>query len=309
MSVSGGRQPRYVIISAVRNEAKHIEETIRSMRAQTARPAQWILVDDGSSDGTGEIVDHWASMEPWIVAIHRRDGSPARCGTPEAHQARGKRARRAKEIEAFYEGFRRISVPDWEYIGKLDGDLGFDAEYFEKCFVEFARDSRLGIGGGVICHQATDGELRTETTPEFHVRGATKIYRRACWDDIGGVLPGAGWDTIDEVKANMLGWKTRSFHDLEVIHFRPTGAAAGAWHNAVKNGLWNYTCGYHPLFMLVKCLKRLWRKPLLIDSTGLAYGFIQAYVTGSPQIEDKRVIRYLREQQLRRLSFRPTIWK
>lgn len=306
--------PRYVVISPVRDEAQHLERTIQSMVRQTVSPVQWIIANDGSSDGTAAIIDQWASKQSWIEPVHlpdfRHSAQPAeRQGADVlARSDRGMRARKAKEIDAFFKGYERISVPDWDYLVKLDGDLSFDPDYFEKCFAEFDDDVQLGVGGGVICN-LINGEVHPEAAPQFHVRGATKIYRRACWQAIGGVIRGAGWDTLDEVKANMLGWRSRSFPHLKVIHYRVTGAANGCWLNAVKNGIWSYISGYHPAYMMLRCGNCLFDKPYLVSSIGLFYGFVLGYVRRIPQIEDRKLIHYLRAQQLRRMSFRTTIWK
>jgi poly-beta-1,6-N-acetyl-D-glucosamine synthase len=315
MSVTEPMTRRYIIVSPVRNEEEHLEETIRGVAQQSIRPAEWILVNDGSMDRTANIINAWASEQPWIVPVHLADrrGDPgtnakANAGNSESKRTRGRRAREAKEIEAFYEGYKRITATDWEFLVKLDGDVGFDRDYFEKCFAEFDADPKLGIGGGVICHRVGE-ELQVEPTPQFHVRGATKIYRHACWDDITGVIPGAGWDTIDEVKANMLGWSTRSFAALKVVHFRFTGTANGAWQNAIKNGVWSYISGYHPVFLLLRCAKRVLKRPYLAGAIGLLYGFLSGYLRRIPQIEDRSLIEYLRKQQMRRVFFKNTIWK
>jgi glycosyltransferase involved in cell wall biosynthesis len=302
---------RYVVISPVRDEAQYLDETIRCVVEQTVRPMRYILVNDGSSDATLEIIERWAAQYPWILPVHRPDAK--RNGTRSMEESasqldRGKRAREAKEILAFYHGYEHLNQSGWEYIVKLDGDLGFEADYFERCFAEFEKDSKLGVGGGVICH-LLDNELVEEQNPQFHVRGATKIYRRACWEAIGGVTRGAGWDTLDEVKANMLGWKSRSFSQLQVIHYRFTGAANGKWQNAVKKGEWNYISGYHPLFMAVKCLKHVFKRPYFEGAAGLLYGFMLAKMKKVPRIDDVRLIRYVQDQQLRRLTFRETIWR
>jgi len=302
---------RYVIISPVRNEAQYLDTTIRCVIEQTVRPLQYILVDDGSSDATLEIIERWAARHPWIVPVHRRDSatrSASSMGLPEGNPARGKRAREAKEILAFYHGYELMMTAGWDFLIKLDGDVGLESDYFEKCFAEFEKDPKLGVGGGVICHLENDRPV-VEDNPQFHVRGATKIYRRACWEAIGGVPRGAAWDTLDEVKANMLGWSSRSFPHLQVIHFRFTGAANGSWQNAVKKGEWNYISGYHPLFMAVKCLKRVFMRPYIEGAAGLLYGYLISAINRVPRIDDPRLIRYLQSQQLRRLSFRQTIWR
>jgi poly-beta-1,6-N-acetyl-D-glucosamine synthase len=303
---------RYVVISPVRNEAQYIEKTISSMLCQTISPVAWVLVNDGSTDDTAKIIDFWASQRDWIIPVHRADPSrktplPRRVAG-EKPQQRGRRAREAKEIEAFYTGFNQLQCKDWDFLVKLDGDVGFEPDYFERCFQEFEIDQGLGIGGGVICH-VINGELCVEVTSRFHVRGATKIYRRACWDEIGGVIRGAGWDTLDEAKANMRGWTSRSFDNVAIAHYRYTGAANGQWQNWVKNGTWNYICGYHPAFMLLKCVKRVFTKPYIVSPVGLLYGFLLGWIQKIPQVDDHELIRYVKDQQLRRLCFRTTIWK
>src|SRR5689334_11342136 len=284
----------YVVISPVRDEEAYLRFTIESMLAQTIRPAEWIIVNDGSTDGTAAIIDEYAAQHSWIRAVHRGN--------------RGFRKAGGGVVEAFNDGYRALNTDDWQFVVKLDGDLTFEPDYFEKCLNNFHRDARLGIGGGVICY-IENGTKRIEFCPEFHVRGATKIYRRECWDAIGGFWPAPGWDTMDEVKANMLGWTTRSFGDLHLRHHRPTGAADGVWRNLLKNGQANYICGYHPMFMLAKCFRRLWQYPYLIGSVALLYGFLSGYFRRIPQVNDRQTIIYLRRQQLGRLWRRETIWR
>jgi len=303
------RKVRYVVISPVRNEAAYLETTVRDMARQTVKPLRWVLVNDGSTDSTPKIADRWASEYEWIAALHLRGMErSAPVLAHEGQQERGRRAREAKEILAFYKGYETLAGVDWDFLVKLDGDVGLAPDYFERCFEEFERDPKLGIGGGDICN-FIDGEWKVEVNPRFHVRGATKIYRRACWNDIGGMERGAAWDTLDEVKANMKGWSTRSFSRLQVAHYRYTGAANGSWQNAVKKGEWNYISGYHPLFMAMKCVKRVVRKPLIAGSAGLLYGYLLALFRRVPQVGDKQLIRYVKQQQFRRLTFRSTIWK
>lgn len=285
---------RYVIITPVRDEEKYIQFTIDSVINQTALPTEWIIVNDGSTDRTGEIVDHAAASYPWIKAVHREN--------------RGFRKAGGGVIDAFYEGYKSLHQRDWDFLVKLDGDLSFQADYFEKCFEKFIVNPKLGVGGGDI-YNLIDGHLKLERQPYFHVRGATKIYKRDCWKAIGGLMTAPGWDTLDEVKANMLGWTTHSFPKLRVTHHRFTGGADGTWRNAVKNGLSDYICGYHPLFMIIKCLKRFGEKPYVLGAIGLLYGFEKGYLKGVSKVDDQSLIRYLRVQQLKRLCFKESIWK
>lgn len=285
---------KYIVITPVRNESLYIERTIKSVTSQTIKPFEWIIVNDGSTDDTGKIIDRYSKEFPWIRPIHREN--------------RGYRKAGAGVVEAFYDGYNSLKSDDWEFIVKLDGDLSFDIDYFEKCFEKFHQDQTLGIGGGTIYHEIA-GKLKAEKTPIYHVRGATKIYRRECWYAIGGLLKVPGWDGIDEIKANMLGWKTKTFTDLKIVHHRYTGQADGTWRTWVKGGKANYIAGYHPLFMFFKCFKRLFQKPYFISSLGLFYGYISCYWDKTPQINDKMLIDYLRKQQLKRLFFRESILK
>jgi poly-beta-1,6-N-acetyl-D-glucosamine synthase len=285
---------KYIIITPARDEEEYIEKTILSVAGQSILPLQWIIVNDGSRDNTGAIIDRYAQIYPWITARHRPN--------------RGYREAGGGVINTFYDGYAQIASPEWDFLVKLDADLSFSSDYFERCFDEFEKDPKLGIGGGGIYHEEA-GELKLEKNPKFHVRGATKIYRRGCWDGLGGLLRAPGWDTIDEVKANMLGWSTRSFLDLHVSHYRFTGAADGAWKDSIKNGRANYVAGYHPLFMLFKCVKRLPQKPYLTGSIALLWGFTSGYWKQTPQVEDPKLIKYTRTQQMRRLLLLDSIWK
>jgi biofilm PGA synthesis N-glycosyltransferase PgaC len=288
-------KPIYVVITPVRNEQENLRQTIQSMVKQMLPPATWVIVDDGSSDATGQIADEASAKYTWVRVIHRKD--------------RGFRKPGSGVMEAFGEGYRLIESEPWDFIVKLDGDLSFKSDFFSSALERFSEDSRLGIGGGTIC--VKDGnQLVPEWTgdPPFHVRGATKIYRSECWRQIGSLYPVPGWDTLDEIKANMLGWRTYSFADLKLLHYRHAGQADGAWANWVKNGRANYISGYHPIFMLVKCARRVFRKPWGIGAAGLMFGFVSGYLERLQRIDDAELIDYLRREQIKRLLFKTSLW-
>lgn len=285
----------YVIISPVRNEARFLPTTIDSVAAQTVRPQVWFLVDDGSSDETSAIIDQAAARHDWIQAIHRGD--------------RGARTAGSGVMEAFYEAYTQLGDRPWEFLVKLDGDLSFDPDYFEQCFARFAEDPRLGIGSGLVCKSMPYGPVREFDDPPFHVRGPGKIYRRDCWNDIDGLVSAPGWDTLDLIKANMAGWRTRTFHEIQMIHHRPTGGAYGAWSNWKKNGTANYLVGYHPFFMLAKCVRRMFCRPYGVAAFGLLYGYCTGYLHRMRRAADPRVIRYLRQQQIRCLLGQSNLWR
>lgn len=293
-SDSNCMSPRYVVVTPVRDEEACLRLTVESMIHQTLPPVEYVVVNDGSKDRTGEIIDEYARQYPWIRGVHRKD--------------RGFRKTGGGIIEAFYAGFDALTCRDWDFLCKLDGDLSFEPDYFETCFKEFQRDPKLGIGGGFL-YVLKNGKKELEEGPLFHVRGGVKIYRRACWDVLGGLWVGPSTDTVDEVKAHMLGWTSRSFPELLLQHHRPTGAAYGLWGGLAKNGRGDYVCGYHPLFELAKCVTRLVRKPYIIGSAAILCGFVSGYLKRVPQVDDPEMIRYLRRQQLARLMGRQTIWR
>lgn len=283
----------YVIITPVRDEEQYFEKTIVSVASQTILPTQWIIVNDGSKDRTGEIIDNYSKKYSWIIPVHRKD--------------RGFRKNGSGVMEAFYEGYEKTNT-HFDFLVKLDGDLSFESNYFEKCFEKFAQNEKLGIGGGVIT--SLNGNQKVfEKDVRFHVRGATKIYKRDCWESIGQLVIAPGWDTLDEIKANMNSWHTETFFDIPLTQHKITGGADGNWKNSVKNGKANFISGYHPLFMLMKCIKRLPRKPIVIGALGLFWGYLTGYIFKIPRVDDSALIRYIRKEQINRLLLKKSIWK
>ena len=285
----------YVVVTPVRNEEEHLPLTIASMRAQTIPPTAWIIVDDGSGDRTGEIARQAAHECPWIAVVNRGD--------------RGFRQAGGGVVEAFKDGYALVERLPWKYLVKLDGDLSFECCYFQKCFETMSREPTLGICGGTVCRESSQGlEPEAKGDPAFHVRGATKIYRRDCWEALGGLVSAPGWDTLDEVKANMLGWKTRTLPNVKAIHHRPTGGAYGSWNDRVKAGLANYISGYHPFFMLLKAVNRMLERPFVIGGIALFYGYANGYWKMIPQVNDPALIQYLRREQWKRMLGQPSLW-
>jgi len=284
---------RYCMITAVRDEEQFIARTMESVLAQTVKPLEWIIVDDGSKDQTGAVITQYAKQNSWIRLVRRKD---------RGHRSKG------GGVEAFLEVFPMICSRDWEYLVNLDGDLTFNADYLEQCFEQFRRMPKLGIGGGTVYVQM-GGRWQPEQAPAFHVRGAAKIYRRECWEALGGLWPGLGWDTVDEVKANQLGWTTRSFPDLKLYHHRLSGAMWGAWGFSVMDGEADYAVGYLPLFFGLKCVRHLVKWPIFLRSIGMLYGYLRCIVRQTPRVNDHEFVRYLRAQQLRRLLGLSSIWR
>ena len=275
---------KYVVITPVRDEEAYLPLSIESMVRQTIRPVEWVIVNDGSKDRTAEIIEEAASEYPWIRAVHRTD--------------RGYRKWGAGIIEAFYDGFNSLTCKDWDFMSKLDGDLSFEPEYFEGTFKKFAENPRIGIGGGVLYHYE-EGRKVLERNPTFHVRGGAKIFRRECWDALGGLWVGPGSDTVDEVKANMLGWTTMSFADLHMIHHRPTGASWGPLGRRCEGRHDQLRSGLSPALYVGEVIRDLARRPYVVVSTALLYGYVTAYVQRVPRVNDPELIRYLRQSAAR----------
>jgi len=285
-------KPRYAIISPVRDEEQFIEKTIKSVISQTIKPVEWIIVNDGSTDKTKQIVEKYVEKYSWMKLINLPNRGFRKPGGESALQA----------------GLKLINVNDYNFIVRLDGDLSFGSAYFEELFKRFAENPKLGIASGA-CYYLVGNKLVLEKAPQFHVPGPLKVYRKDCWKDIGGFTTELGWDTVDEIKAQMLAWKTQSFKELKVIHHRRTGTAKGIIRGKINGGKAAYVAGYHPVFMILRAIRQMADKPYLIGGAALAYGFLEGYFQRIPRVKDPELIRYLRRQQINRLIFRKTIWK
>src|SRR5580692_9587435 len=193
---------RYVIITPVRDEEKYIEATLECVLRHTILPVEWVIVDDGSTDRTGAILDRYAVQYPWIRVIHRLN--------------RGFRKSGGGVMEAFSEGYNSLRCNDWEFIAKLDGDLSFAPEYFEKCFEYFRRDPELGIGGGQIFHDIS-GALKLEKTPSFTCEG----LQRFTGPPAGRRLAAYGQprDGTRSTKSKQTCWDGRRMHLRTCIYF------------------------------------------------------------------------------------------
>ena len=285
---------KYIIVSPVRNEGKYIKNTIESVLKQTIKPMEWIIVDDGSKDDTVDIVRKYANKVRWIRLIEKPDRGYAEPGKGV--------------IEAFYFGYEKIGENQFDFIVKLDGDLTFGDRYFEQLFDKFREDPKLGMASGV-CYVEINGRLEAEAHPEFHVRGPSKVYRRECWEQIGGLVKHLGWDTIDEIKAQYFGWKTRSYKDLQIIHHKITGKNTGVFKWAVKLGRSDYYCGYHPIFLLAKGVRRLFLPPFVVGGVGVIWGYFKNYFINAEQYQEKDIIQFLRDEQIKKLTLRKGIWE
>ena len=277
---------RYTVITPVRNEAEYIKKTIQSMIQQTVTATEWVVVNDGSTDSTAEIVARAAAEHPWIKLVNRAD--------------RGARQRGKGVIETFYTGFATLTEA-YDVIVKLDGDLSFEQTYFESLLRQFEANPKLGIAGGGV-YERLDGQNWVLRASSDHVRGPTKLYRRTCFEGIGGLMPALGWDGADEWKAMTLGWEVQSFLQLKVYHYRVTGAATGSIKSRVELGYGAHFMGYHPLFMIARGIRHMRSRPYGIGGLIMIGAFFMAGLRGYERIPDKAVVRYVRQTQLRQLA-------
>lgn len=278
-------ETRYIIISPVQNEEEHIEKTLRAVIAQTVQPLEWVIANDGSTDQTKTIVESYCRRFPWIRLLNLSGGI---------------RRRGSHIVDLVYKGLEVVRTTDFDFIVKLDGDVSFEKVFFATMFAFFQQNPRLGItsGNSLILRNS---KLIWEKSAPGHTLGATKVYRKQCFDEIGGFVPSMGWDGIDEIKARMKGWEARPVPGLMVLHHRPEGRATGLFRSGIERGRGSYFMGYHPLFLLIRACRRVLSLSSFLDGMGMLVGYFSAFVKREERIPDEEFIRFLRKNQLRRL--------
>lgn len=256
--------PSYIVISPVRDEERYIQTTLESMLAQTLKPVRWIIVDDGSSDRTAEIVEQYADRHAWISLVRLAKRATRHVGSPV--------------VRAFNAGLEHVEQEEFDYITKLDCDLRIPSGYFEQLLGRFEQDPSLGIASGVYLELHND-RWKMVPMPEYHAAGASKVVRARCFQEIGGFVPSRGWDTVDEIRAQTLGWKTRHFVDLTFDHLRPEGSARGTLYTSRLHGEVYYLTGGSWLFFIFKAAHRMVvGKPPILAGLMLLVGFFKPWL-------------------------------
>jgi poly-beta-1,6-N-acetyl-D-glucosamine synthase len=282
----------YVAITPARDEQALLPGLIDSMTSQAVLPRRWIIVDDGSSDATGAIIDAAAARYPFIEPRHLpRD--------------------RKREPGGESVIMRFLDSQFWagaQFLVRFDADLLFGPNYLKLLFEEFAHDPKLGIASGELFEPDGDG-WSAARTPEFHTRGPSKVYSRACFDAIGGLESGLGWDTIDEVRAMMAGYRTRSFRHIQAYHRRVTNSARGLWRGRLALGEAAWRAGYSPLFMIARSVHSAFDPPFPLCGALMLAGYVGAALSGKPISVDQSVVRFVRSEQWRRLTMRESVWR
>jgi biofilm PGA synthesis N-glycosyltransferase PgaC len=282
---------RILMISPVRNEAGHIELVAAGMARQTRPPDLWLVVDDGSTDDTLARLRRLEEEIPFMQVL----------STPSGHTKDvGDRHAVAAAPRAFNWALRTIDAEPYTYIGKLDGDIELPDDYFEQLLAQFDTDPELGVGGGVLVERA-GGEWQMMPTAPGHVRGALKLYRRACFDAIGGLREHLGWDGVDETYARLRGYRTWSFDHIVARHHRVLGSADGILRARARGGQTHYVIGFSFPWILLKSLKQAALPPVGISGLAFIYGYIRAWHRSVPRIEDAEYRRFARQDERRRL--------
>ena len=283
---------KFAIVTPVKDEINYFPKTVKSILSQEVKPQKWIIIDDGSTDGTTEVIKKAEKENDWIEGIYR-----------EPNKNRKPGGEFVLEI-----GLKKLNIDDYDFIVRMDGDLDFESNYFKVLFEKFDDNSKLGIASGV-CFITRDGKQIVEQHPSFHTRGPLKTYRTQCYEDINGLLNCLGWDSIDELKANMLNWNSQSFPELKIHHLKKTQSSGGIFSGSFNHGVASYNSGYHPLFVLSKAVYVLLFRRYKLNSIGLLWGYFSSMIKLKPKPIDKELIKYIRKQQMNKLLGKETIWK
>lgn len=286
-------EPRILIVSPVRNEARHIERVVLAVAAQEMPPERWIVIDDSSTDGTLEILRSLAASVPFMEVLEAPPHTP--------HAGARDRLARAAAPRNFNAGLAAADWRDYTHIMKLDGDIELPPSYLRVLMERFTADSSLGLAGGVLIEPMPGGEPRRLVIPRHHVHGALKCYTRECFAAIGGVQERLGWDTIDETYARMRGFATVSFTDLVSVHHRPWGTADGALRGRARLGECAYITHYPPVWIILRAAKLAWIRPRVLVGLAYLFGYCRAAARRTERVRDDAYRRFTRRELRQRL--------
>jgi len=279
---------RYALVTPARNEAENIERLIQSVVAQTARPVKWVIVSDGSTDGTDDIVRKHAARHAWIE-LERR---PERA---ERHFA--------AKVEAFNAGYARLKGVDYDLVGSMDADISFDPDFFAFLLGKFAEDPKLGLGGAPFKEDGLEYDFRFSSVE--HVSGALQLFRRECFEQIGGYIPikGGGIDVVAVWSARARGWHTRTHTEKFYRHHRKMGTAKDSlWRVKFKDGRKDYALGVHPLWEVFRTAYQMTKRPFLVGGMALGFGYVLSMVTRPERPIPDELMRFRRADQMARLK-------
>jgi glycosyltransferase involved in cell wall biosynthesis len=283
---------RIAIVVPFLNEERYLPRFLESLAAQRRPADRVILVDDGSVDRSQELCSAFAADHDAVELVTH----PA-----VADQRNRDRLGAASELRAFQWAIDRLD-DRYDVVAKLDADLQLTPAVVQEVERQLAADERLGITGPYLSVRRADGRLVRERCPPYHVRGATKFYRQTCLAQMGPPPPILGWDTIDEVAARRLGWRTGSFAmaDGDPVHLRPTGAVDGRLRGYRRWGACAYAIGDHPLWLALAAARRATEPPWVLGGAAYLWGWAAAWVRRAPRAAAP-IRRQARREQLARL--------
>ncbi len=278
---------RYCCISPCRNEQDYMGQTLKSVTNQTVPPALWVIIDDGSTDETPQILADYAERFDYIRIVRRED--------------RGRRSVGPGVIDAFYAGYDTIEPCDFDYLCKLDLDLDLPLRYFEILMERMEAEPRLGTCSGKAYYiDKRVGALVSEKCGDEMSLGMTKFYRTECFLEIGGFVREVMWDGIDCHRCRMMGWIACSWDepDLRFIHLRQMGSSdTGVLVGRIRHGFGQYFMGTTPIYMAVSALYRMTRPPYIIGGAAIWWGFLSSVLKGKTRYDDREFRRFLRRYQ------------
>lgn len=282
----------YVLISPCRDEADYMRQTLDTVIAQSIRPARWVIVDDGSTDETPQILAEYAKQHDWIEIVTRSD--------------RGRRAVGPGVIDAFYAGLDAINLDDFKYLCKLDLDLELPPTYFESVIEQMEATPRQANFSGKPYLREKDGQLTSERLGDENAVGQVKLYRITAFKEIGGFVRQVSWDGIDGHMCRMKGWIAQSEDrsELRFIHLRQMGSSQHSiWVGRLRWGFGKYFMGSALYYVAAVACYRMFEKPYIIGGWGILWGYLKAMITGAPRFENKEFRRFLRRFELQSLLF------
>jgi poly-beta-1,6-N-acetyl-D-glucosamine synthase len=284
-----GALPAYVLVTPARNEARFIERTIQSIIAQTVHPLRWAIVSDGSTDGTDEIVSRYAAAHGWIELVRM----------PER-----KERHFAGKVMAIRAGVERMNGLPYEVLASLDADITFERDYFEFLLARLAADPQLGVTG--TPYKDTGGDsYDTRYAARDHVPGACQVFRRACWEEIGGYFPSRGGfiDSTATLMARSKGWKTRTFTEKNSLHHRLVGTAEhGPFHSRFDLGKQDWAIGNHPLWEISRGLYQMTKKPYVLRGMTILAGYVWAALRGVERPLPRELQALRRKEEMAQLA-------
>jgi glycosyltransferase involved in cell wall biosynthesis len=281
---------KYVLITAAHNEEGFIAKTLDSMVAQTVLPERWLIVDDGSTDLTAEIVERYAQHHPWIELVQR----PQRADRSFAGKA-----------EAVHAGLDRLRTIQFDVIGNLDADVSFAPDYMEFLMRKFSEHPDLAVAGTPFMEADGYDSARDSFEGENYVAGPCQLFRYTCFQDIGGYVPHAagGIDWIAVMTARMKGWKVQSFPDKRYHHHRSLGTAGRSKFSALFSyGEKDYYLGGSPLWEIFRVVYRMAKRPFFVEGFALLLGYSWAAIRRIKRPVSRELMRFHRQDQMKKLK-------